>query len=923
MKRIYKFLVILALLAGNNPLFCENKVIIEQKKWEYVTTKHFKIYYYPESRQLLPVLTDILEDVFSRTTRFYEYAPLGKIPFFIYRDHNDFEQTNIADIGEGTGGVTEALKNRFLVFSDGSIRWLNNVISHEFAHEMYFTLIYEESPILKALRLARGIFIPLWFVEGLAEYNTGNIDATAREMMIRDMVYNKSVISIENLSSFNHLKPHQVTPAYKLSDTAIRFIVDEYGNDKPQKILKSLREKMDTDPAFEDVINNSLWLFEKKWEEWIYEQYEDKVKNFRQAADYGREITADGGDNIPDFNTDPAVSPDGKSIAYITDEDGINKLVITDIRGKNKRVIAEGNNRTIDIIHNDKISFSPDGEILAFSGEKTQKDYIYLCELKTDRISRLPLDIFTVKSPSFSPNGEKIAFIGMKTVYSDIYEYYLKNGTAIQITDDPEDQGSPSYSPDGNFLVFTQESPAALQSDIYLMDLKNNNKIRITDSPGNDASPSFSPDGKQIIYTSDGEPGMPVNIYTISLGDSRIKRETNLLNGAFFPVFTPDGNSVCFSYYNNFRQDLYLVNVSSFDGAAVSTSPYSGFSQGESTGAAVSSLVAAPYRFKPSLDILVPFLMYHSEYGLFLATYWQASELFGDHEISSQIMYLSETGDLQYSFGYSYKKWRPQFQFSLEGENSETLSEFEEIYKERQHAQSLSVIYPFDRFNDMELDLSTNKYYEKNTTLDMITADERTNIYTVAYDRNTTTGKYMYARYGSNLRMLFRNAVKKFDGDYAYRECAARYEKYFPAFSQSALVLGTLGITSEGDEKRYFRLPLRGFSHADDEYCYNRLIAATLEYRFPLITLENVWPSSDFFIKSVNCFCYTDNGIGFNSSDEFIRLKTYDIQNSVGSGLRLYSFVAGYLLPVTVDYAKKTNDSTGRWNFMLGVSLPF
>ena len=219
-------------------VFAENKVITDIKKWDYIETEHFYIYHYPEEKEILPIVSEICEETFQTTTRFYEFRPSKKIPFFIYRNHNEFEQTNIVSVGEGTGGVTEAFKSRFLIYHDGSLKWLKNVIPHEFTHVIQFKVLYEESAILKALRLARGIFIPLWMMEGMAEYNTGEIDATNREMIIRDMVSNNNILLLKNLSTFNHLKPHQITPAYKISETAYHFLVDEYGPDKPQAMLK-------------------------------------------------------------------------------------------------------------------------------------------------------------------------------------------------------------------------------------------------------------------------------------------------------------------------------------------------------------------------------------------------------------------------------------------------------------------------------------------------------------------------------------------------------------------------------------------------------------------------------------------------------------------------------------------------------------
>ncbi|MDD5686796.1 MAG: hypothetical protein PHE88_03050 [Elusimicrobia bacterium] len=907
-----------------NRLYADNKVIIDVKKWQYIETGHFKVYHYPEEREILPIVSDILEEMFNTTTRFYEYSPSKRTPFFIYGNHNEFEQTNIVDVGEGTGGVTEAFKNRFLVYNDGSVRWLKNVISHEFTHVIEFTVLYEESAIVKAMRLARGIFIPLWMMEGMAEYNTGDLDATTREMVIKDMVASKHVLSLENLSTFNHLKPHQITPAYKLAESAYHFLVDEYGPDKPQEMLKVLRDKLDTTSAFMDVLNVSPALFMKRWEEWIYEEYEDKINGFREASDYGVKLTADNGDNIPDFNTNPAFYPDGKSIAYITDDDGVNKIVIAALNNKKRKILVESNSSEIDVIHNEKISFSPDGNLLAFSGEKTQKDYIYIYNFKTEKVSKLPLDIFSVKSPSFSSDGKKIVFIGMQTVFNNIYEFNFGDNSLKKITDDQANKGSPSYSPDDSLIAFSQEDADTLQCNIFLLNLKTGIKDKLTDFPGTDSSPSFSPDGKEIIFTSDEKTGSPINIYSVSVDEHKIKKYTNLLTGAYTPVFSPDGKDVMFSYYRNFRRDIYLTDKFSFEDI-VSKNNNENFSVSSSTTGINKQLVSPvfPYHFKPSLDILVPFLLYHSEYGLFLATYWQASELLGNHEISNQLLYASGTGELQYSFAYSYKKWRPQFVFSFNGNNTEYLTPDEEIIKEKDHTQAVTMIYPLDRFNSIETSAETEKYSAKNRTLDDIIIDERTNLYYVAYDRNTIAGKYLYARFGSDFRLLYREAFKEYGGDIKYKEYVGRYEKYFPVFSESAIVLGTLAVSSEGLNKRYFRLPLRGFSRSDDKYIYNRLFASTVEYRFPVLTLEQVWPLSDFILKSINCFCYTDNGFGFNSEEDFENLTTGKIGNSVGGGVRLYTFLAGYLLPITVDYAKRTNDSGDRWAFSLGVSLNY
>src|SRR5262245_39679868 len=97
-----------------------NNVRRDDFKWMTVQTPHFDIYYDKAGERLVPRLANYLEAAWSDVGATYDYYVPGRTPFFFYSSHNQFEETNIVSIGEGTGGVTEAFKNRFLIFNDGS-----------------------------------------------------------------------------------------------------------------------------------------------------------------------------------------------------------------------------------------------------------------------------------------------------------------------------------------------------------------------------------------------------------------------------------------------------------------------------------------------------------------------------------------------------------------------------------------------------------------------------------------------------------------------------------------------------------------------------------------------------------------------------------------------------------------------------------
>jgi hypothetical protein len=90
-----------------------NTVRIDGVEWIHAQTEHFDIYFDKKSERLLPRMAHYLEKSWKEVGEIYNYEVPNRTPFFFFSTHNEFEQNNVVPIGEGTGGVTEAFKNRF------------------------------------------------------------------------------------------------------------------------------------------------------------------------------------------------------------------------------------------------------------------------------------------------------------------------------------------------------------------------------------------------------------------------------------------------------------------------------------------------------------------------------------------------------------------------------------------------------------------------------------------------------------------------------------------------------------------------------------------------------------------------------------------------------------------------------------------
>src|SRR5688572_24711214 len=94
--------------------FGRNKVNYETFDFRVLETPHFDIYYYDEEADAIPEAARMAERWYARLSRILDYEFEERQPLILYANHPHFQQTTAlsGDISEGTGGVTEAFKQR-------------------------------------------------------------------------------------------------------------------------------------------------------------------------------------------------------------------------------------------------------------------------------------------------------------------------------------------------------------------------------------------------------------------------------------------------------------------------------------------------------------------------------------------------------------------------------------------------------------------------------------------------------------------------------------------------------------------------------------------------------------------------------------------------------------------------------------------
>ena len=175
--------------------------------------------------------------------------------------------------------------------------------------------------------------------------------------------------------------------------------------------------------------------------------------------------------------------------------------------------------------------------------EKDQKgSYISIIEFDRDTLKNLPvlneapLPQYTLLGereltggewedfgPSFSPDGNNIIFSSNRTGNWDIWNIGADAEGLKQITNDPGDELAPVFSPDGKEIAFLREKNSEnLQSSIFniqyslwIMNSDGSGARQVTKGIPVLSYPAWKSDGKEIAFVSKGDEGIGIWVYNI------------------------------------------------------------------------------------------------------------------------------------------------------------------------------------------------------------------------------------------------------------------------------------------------------------------------------------------------------------------------------------------------------------------------
>lgn len=540
-----------------------------------------RLYFYEAERPIAQRAAAYIADAYRYLARQFRFVPRETFPYFLYNTYFEFLQTNLFPVQEGVLGVTSPQSLEIALPYFGDHRKFQDVSTHELAHE--FT-VQKVRAVAKDLELDGSPLyrLPLWFIEGLAEfYAKGGLDPEG-SMLVRDLIVNPHVEIGHVFTGFFEERRFNVLWTYKLGQARVTFLEEVYGEGTIQKILEQsprLMARVGEDPAVDnfaelvsEVTGDEPRTIAVKFAEWV------KRRAYRAYLDADQDAAAVRVPrNAPDdFIQTMASSPEGHLLLYRTIDrsTGQRTLELVDVReiDDGVTVAADMSPGIVSLHPTLGRTFALGEDRLVFIARDGASDVIYwqaferelekdgkgkVVDVEIDLGARRRFDLgreglLAAESPSLSPAGDRVVFVGIDTDgQKDLFILEPASGDdyrLVRLTRTEYAERHTSWGPGG--IVFAADATSHGHFNLFRVDPAEPGEVTRLTTEAEDQFDPLALAADRVVFAMYDELG--ANLYEWT--PDGVRRLTAVSTGLFDVGPGPEGSLWTLYYRGGERQ---------------------------------------------------------------------------------------------------------------------------------------------------------------------------------------------------------------------------------------------------------------------------------------------------------------------------------------------------------------------------------
>ena len=481
---------------GHQMSFGKNRVQYNEFVWSYYRHDAFDIYFNEDGINLANYTADYAYKAIAENEDFFDYRLNSRILFVVYNRLSDFRQSNIGLItGQdeyNIGGTTTLSQNKAFLYFEGDYNKYDEQITAAVARVMVNELLYGNE-LLDNFTNSTLMNMPDWYLEGLIAYLSKKWDIET-ENRVKDGIVNGHFEKFSQLTGDD---------AIYAGHSFWKYVADNYGESVIPSLIYMTSISKSIKSGFLEVLGLSLKDLTTDWTNYYMSLF---------SGDQGSQQTPATGQVLKKPKRDVVyqkarISPDGRYIAWVTNDIGLIRIWLYDrTTGKKKRIFKTGYRiEQITDYSFPVLAWHPLGRYFAFMTDEKGwlKLYYYNVEDK-ETVVRNFLYFDKVLDFSFSDDGSSFVFSGTRTGQTDIYVHNIAAATNEQITDDRADDLEPRFIDQSQKILFSSDriydsldvdndtEERSNTYDLFIYDYKNRSDqlVRLSDlSYGNSSAP--------------------------------------------------------------------------------------------------------------------------------------------------------------------------------------------------------------------------------------------------------------------------------------------------------------------------------------------------------------------------------------------------------------------------------------------------
>ncbi|MFH2142078.1 MAG: hypothetical protein ABIJ97_06635 [Bacteroidota bacterium] len=428
--------------------FGKNRVQYSDFVWQFYRFKKFDTYFYAGGNELAQYISKSAISKIDEFEKYFDYALDKRIIFVVYNTLSDLRQSNIGlsteDDAYNIGGTTKIIDNKVFIYFDGDHKKLDQQIAAAIAEVIINEYLVGND--LKA-RVANTtlIALPEWYVNGLISYLSRNWDFEIENRV-------KDGILSGKYEKFNRLTGDDATYA---GHSIWYYIASKYGKKVIPNILYLTRVSKNIDSGFMYVVGSSLKYLSMDWLHFFDDIYYTQ-NGYRNLPEDENNILKKS-NKVEQFDQSK-ISPDGKLIAYTTNEMGKYKIFLYDVEKQKHRKIFKKEHKLDQITDYSYpvLGWHPSGKILAWFYEDKGTLFLCLYDIEEKKAEKREIIYFNkVLTFDYSEDGFKMVLSATKRGQSDIYIYNVPSNSVQNVTQDFADDTEPRFINNSKEIIFS------------------------------------------------------------------------------------------------------------------------------------------------------------------------------------------------------------------------------------------------------------------------------------------------------------------------------------------------------------------------------------------------------------------------------------------------------------------------------------